>query len=167
MALWVIKGGPSAERDDRMVDRSLIGIGWSEVGDLAAYPDREALKSAYRGRHPGASAGHVNAQVGQMWAFIHGIEIGDTVALPLRGRREIAIGEVTGAYRWTDAHGSDLRHVRDVRWIITDAPRSAFESDLLFSMGSGKTLYPVTRNDAERRVRATVGAAGDWTPGLH
>lgn len=154
MALWVVKGGQFGERDDRFVAHSLIGIGWGALGDLSAYPDRETLKAAYRALHPDAPAGHVNAQVGQMWSFAHRMKIGDPVVLPFRGRREIAVGAIRGDYRWTDEYGADLRHVRDVEWIVDDMPRDAFDADMRFSFGSGQTISSAWRNNAERRLRA-------------
>jgi restriction system protein len=159
MTVWVIKGGPYGERDDRFLDHSIIGIPWPELGDLGAYPDRETLKAAYAAKHPGRSEGHVNAQVGQMWRFVHRMKIGDPVVLPFRGRREIAVGFVSGPYRWTraDAYGPDLRHVRDVTWTIPDVPRDAFDPDLLYSFGSSQSVSSATRNQAERRLRQMFG----------
>jgi len=158
MAVWVIKGGPQGERDERFLAHSVIGIPWPELGDLSGFPDREILKAAYAARYPGRSQSHVNAQVGQIWGFLHRMRIGDPVVLPLRGQREIAVGEISGDYRWTDAdaYGPDLRHVRDVRWILDDLPRDVFDQDLLFSFGSSQSVSSATRNQAERRVRALL-----------
>ena len=156
MTLWVVKGGPTGERDDRFLSHSIIGIGWAEVGDLSAYPDRETLKAGYRLAHLDRSDGHVNTQVGQLWRFGHRMRVGDAVVVPLRWIREIAVGEIVGDYRWTDSYGPDMPHVRDVRWIVPGAPRDAFDSDLLFSFGGSMSVCSVTRNDAERRVRAMV-----------
>jgi restriction system protein len=71
-------------------------------------------------------------------------------------RREIAIGEVRGSYRWMPDGDPDMQHVRDVTWQITDLPRVAFDRDLLYSFGGSVTVSSVSRNDAERRVRAMV-----------
>lgn len=157
MAVWVIKGGPVGERDARFVAHSVIGIPWPEVGDLSAFPDRDALKATYRALHPNRSDGHVNTQAGQLWRFARAMQEGDLVVVPLRFIREIAVGEITGGYRWTTAYGADMPHVRDVEWFMTDAPRDAFPSDLLFSFGGSMSVCSVTRNNAEFRVRALIG----------
>ncbi|HEY7738213.1 MAG TPA: hypothetical protein VIC63_04200 [Candidatus Limnocylindria bacterium] len=156
MTAWVIKGGPRGERDDRFIAHAIIGIPWPEVGDLSAYPDRETLKAAYWARHMNAREGHVNAQVGQMWRFARRMRIGDPVVLPFIGRREIALGEITGDYRWTDAYGADMPHVRDVVWLVPDLPRDVFDQDLLFSFGSSQSVSSATRNNAERRIRSLM-----------
>ena len=157
MAVWVIKGGPHGERDERFLAHSLIGIPWPEMGDLSRFPDRDTLKATYRALHRNRSDGHVNTQAGQLWRFAHWMQVGDLVVVPLRFIREIAVGEITGGYRWTTAYGSDMPHVRDVEWFMTDAPRDAFPSDLLFSFGGSMSVCSVTRNNAEFRVRALIG----------
>ncbi len=156
MAVWVIKGGPLGERDARFLDHSIIGIPWPEVGDLSAFPDRDALKATYRALHPNRSDGHVNTQAGQLWRFARQMQVGDLVVVPLRFIREIAVGEITGEYRWT----TDLRpgHApRPGRRVVHDrcAPRR-LPLDLLFSFGGSMSVCSVTRNNAEFRVRALM-----------
>ena len=156
MTLWVVKGGRGGLREERFLDRSVIGIGWGELGDLSGYPDRDALKAAYRAIFASSSDGHVNTQVAQMWAFARRMNPGDVVVVPFLGRGEIAIGEIRGPYRWLAYGDPDMPHVRDVTWHVTDLPREAFDQDLLYSFGGSVSVCSVSRNDAERRVRAMV-----------
>ena len=86
VTLWVVKGGRGGIREERFRARSVIGIGWGEVGDLSQYPDRDALRAAYRGAHPERSEGHVNTQAAQLWAFGHRMQIGDPVVVPFLGQ---------------------------------------------------------------------------------
>ena len=157
MTLWVVKGGRGGLREERFVSRSVVGIGWGEVGDLSRYPDRDALRAAYRGAHPERSDAHVTTQAAQLWAFGHRMEVGDTVVVPFMGQRVIAIGEIAGPYRWVADGDADMPHIREVTWHVTDLPRAAFDPDLLYSFGGSVTVCSVTRNDAESRVRAMVG----------
>jgi restriction system protein len=153
MTLWVVKGGRGGLREERFLTRSVIGIGWGEVGDLSRYPERDALRAAYRGAHPDRSEGHVNTQAAQLWAFGHRMRIGDPVIVPFLGQPEIAIGEITGPYRWISDDDADMPHVREVTWHVIDLPRFAFDVDLLHSFGGSVTVCSVTRNQAELRVR--------------
>ena len=34
MTLWCVKGGSAGEREKRMLDNSVLGIGWEDIGDL-------------------------------------------------------------------------------------------------------------------------------------
>jgi restriction system protein len=159
VTLWVVKGGRGGIREERFLSRSVIGIGWGELGDLSRYPDRDALRAAYRGSFPGRSESHVTTQVAQLWAFAARMEIGDIVVVPFLGRQEIAVGEIGGPYRWLRDGDPDMPHVRDVDWEVVDLPRIAFDPDLRYSFGGSVTICSVRRNDAERRVRALMSGA--------
>ena len=156
VTLWVVKGGRGGIREERFLLRGVIGIGWAEVGDLRQYPDRDALKAAYRAAHPDRSDGHVTTQAAQLWAFGRRMEIGDPVVVPFLGQPVIAIGEVTGAYRWEADGDPDMPHLRDVTWHATDLPRIAFDPDLLYSFGGSVTICSVTRNRSESRIRTII-----------
>jgi restriction system protein len=156
LTLWVVQGGRGGIREERFLARSVIGIGWAEVGDLSSYPNRDALRAAYRGAHPDRPAGHVSTQAAQLWAFGVRMQIGDVVVVPFLRHPEIAIGEITGPYRWVPDGDPDMPHVRVVTWHVTDLPRVAFDRDLRYSFGGSVSVCSVTRNDAERRVRAMI-----------
>jgi restriction system protein len=156
VTLWVVKGGRGGIREGRFRTRSVIGIGWGEVGDLSQYPDRDALRAAYRGSHPERPDGHVNTQAAQLWAFGHRMQIGDAVVVPFLGQPMIAIGEITGPYRWVPDGDPDMPHLREVTWHANDVPRVAFDPDLRYSFGGSVTVCSVARNHAERRVRAMI-----------
>ena len=156
MTLWVVKGGRGGFREPWFVARSVIGIGWGEVGDLSRYPDRGALKAAYRGAHPERSESHVNTQTAQLWAFGARMQVGDPVVVPFLGQPEIAIGEIRGPYRWLGDAEPDMPHVRDVTWHVIDMPRIAFDPDLRYSFGGSVTVCSVSRNNAELRIRRMI-----------
>ena len=44
MALWVLKGGRRGEREQRILDHSVVGIGWEELGDLSNIQTRKELE---------------------------------------------------------------------------------------------------------------------------
>lgn len=164
MTLWVVKGGRMGEREDRFLERSLIGIGWEDVPDLDQFSTRDALKDVYRGAYPGESEVKVGLQTGQLWAFSHAMKDGDLVVVPLKTRGQIAIGRVSGPYRHATDLGADMLHVRPVKWIRTDFPRPDFDKDLLFSFGSFLGVSTVSRNNAEARVEAIVSGKAAPTP---
>lgn len=164
MTLWVVKGGRAGEREERFLARAVIGIGWDEMKDLSVFPDRESLKAAYRTTYPGSGEGNVNVQAGQLWAFAQGMQPGDHVVVPLKTRGQIAIGRITGPYRWSSDAEPDMRHQRDVEWIVQDIPRTSFDKDLLYSFGSSQTISTASRNNAEQRVLAMVKGGSPAPP---
>jgi restriction system protein len=164
MTLWVVKGGRAGEREDRFLDRAVIGCGWQEMQDLSAFRDRESLKAKYRATYPGSSEGNINAQAGQLWAFAQSMKPGDHVVVPLKTRGQIAVGRITGPYKWAPESEPDMRHLRSVEWLLRDLPRTTFDKDLLFSFGASQTISTASRNNAEERVLAMLKTGGTVPP---
>lgn len=162
MALWVHKGGRQGEREQRMLDRSVLGVGWHELDqDLGKLKAREELDQALRRAYPDASKSTVSNYLGQLFAFAQTAEKGDLVVVPLKTRSTIAIGELSGPYQFSRDLGEDMRHLRPVKWLKTDLPRTTFGQDLLYSFGAFMTFCQVKRNDAEARVRAILKTGAD------
>jgi len=87
--------------------------------------------------------------------------VGDVAVLPLKTRAgQIALGRVTGTYRYADVRGQE-RHTRAVDWTHPDLPRSTFDQDLLYSFGAFMTVCRIQRHDAERRVQAVLSTGRD------
>lgn len=142
-----------------MLSNSVIGMGWEDLGDLSQFPSRDAMKAQYRTVYPTDGDGRVSVAVGQLWAFSHVIAAGDTVVVPLKTTSQIAVGVVSGPYRFSQDYGLDMRQMLPVSWIRTDVPRTDFDQDLLYSFGAFMTVCTVRRDNAERRVLAVVNRA--------
>jgi restriction system protein len=108
----------------------------------------EALRRAYPDDGPKRL---LNWQA-QLWAFVHSISEGDLAVLPLKASPAVAIGRVTGNYRYRDDLPSDARHTRPVKWQTSDLPRTAIGQDLLYSLGAFLTVCEIKRHDAVRRL---------------
>ncbi|MBF6606701.1 MAG: restriction endonuclease [Chloroflexi bacterium] len=160
MTLWVVRGGSHGQYEDRFVEQSIVGLGWGEMPDLLTFETREAMRSAFQLAEPDASAGRVGVIVGQLWAFAHSMEPGDLVVSPLKTRNQVAVGHVDGPYSYAVGSGpDDLHHIRQVRWLRTDLPRTAFDPDLLSAFSALMGLFTVQRDDAEARVIAVANGA--------
>ena len=156
MALWCIKGGRTGEREQRMIEHSVIAIGWETLGDLSTCSDKDELMIKYQEAFPDAARRRTAHHVGQLYSFVNRIKIDDLVVVPLKTQSAIAIGEIKSDYLFSEEYGQDMLHIRKVAWIRTDLPRTAFDQDLLYSFGAFMTVCQIIRNDAERRVRALL-----------
>ena len=63
----------------------------------------------------------------QLLAFAVTMQTGDVVILPRKLTSQIAMGRVTGPYRFSHVNSED-RHTRRVEWLQTDIPRTTFEA---------------------------------------
>jgi restriction system protein len=103
---------------------------------------------------PGESTRKVGNWSGQIGAFALAMKVGDWVAVPSKMASTIAIGEIVSPCTYDAAAEPLFRHFRQIKWLNTEVPRSAFDQDILYSLGSVLTICEIKRNDAERRVRA-------------
>ncbi len=156
MALWVVRAGRHGEREDIALRDSCVLVGFHELGDLSGINEREQLRPILEEALPDRSSGAIANYVGQLWTFKARIQVDDLVALPLHGTAAIAFGRVTGPYQYEATAPPDARHRRPVEWVRDDVPRTAFDQDLLFSLGGASTVFQVRRNDAETRIRAML-----------
>ena len=156
MAIWLVRAGGQGERQDFALENSCVVIGWDEMPDLTRYPDREAMKLAATEIYSNEKPKTVINWVGQLWAFAKRIEKGDLAVLPLKHQNAIAIGEVTGDYKFQPNNPPGAMHLRPVKWIVPDLPRDTFDQDLLYSFGAFMTVCQIKRNNAEARIRAIL-----------
>ncbi len=156
MAVWLVRAGRYGEREDLALERGVVVIGWEELPDLSHINSREALQALMEQAYPHAKRNTIANWLGQVWTFIHRIQEGDLVVLPLKRRSAIAIGQITGPYQYRPDFPEDARHTRPVNWLQTDIPRSAFDQDILYSLGAFMTVCRIRRNNAEERIKAIL-----------
>ena len=155
MALWMVRAGQYGEDEQACIAGNFVTVGWSAMPDFGYCKTREDLRALYEKTYPEAKKNTVANEVGQLWAFLERIQIGDWVALPLKNTPAIAVGEIVGKYQFISGVERN-KFRRGVKWLRTDIPRTAFEQDLLYSLGAFMTVCQIQRNEAENRIKAIV-----------
>jgi restriction system protein len=152
MALWIVRAGKHGEYEYINFTQSIVSIDWSRLNDLSAISDKQELvnliKYAY---HEERERTRINWAT-QVWTFLNKISIGDIIALPLKKRAIIALGEISGGYRFSESNPSGARHIRPVKY-WAEFSKGEFAQDILNSFQSQSTVCNVNRNNAEERVR--------------
>jgi len=164
MAVWMVRAGRRGDQEQEALEGDLVTIHWNELPDLSTIQDRETLAALYRKTYPNESPAQVASGVGQVWAFCNRIEPGHLVVLPLHAQAAVAIGKVTGPYRYRNDLSDDIRHTRPVQWLRKDIPRTGFQQDLLSRISLPPTVYRISRNNAEGRIEAILN--GQQDPGM-
>lgn len=164
MRAWVVRAGENGERERAALEEGLLAVGWDRLamGDLADAVTRDDIKAAVAAAYPDEGPYTIGNWTGQLHRFVHEIQTGDLVVLPLKSLR-VAVGRVTGAYEYRAGAPEGMRHVRRVEWLVTDIDRQDIQSDLLDSMGSLLTVFEISRFGAAERVAAL--AEGKPDPG--
>jgi restriction system protein len=137
--LWVVHISNHEPSALRAQDEGFICIGWTKIGDLSPYDTREKLKIAYKKSYPSDSDASIRACYGQVYRFAHEMAVGDPLIYPIKGSRDILIGEVAGPYRWAiddpELRNNDYCNFRKATW-HRRVPRIAFSQDALHSFSS-------------------------------
>lgn len=151
----MVRAGRTGEHERRFFDDSKVYLTWDGLRtDLSGVRTQEEVRQVLDATYPNESNGRLVNWTGQVWNFVVPMKIGDWVALPRKTTRAIAFAEITGGYTFDASAPSPYNHSRKVRWLTQDVPRSAFDQDILFSLGAFMTVCQISRNDAEKRVRA-------------
>lgn len=165
MPLYLVRAGSNGEFEDRFLEDGRVYLRWGGAfpdKDISKLADYEQIKAAMIAQNRDEQVRKLINGAGQINAFVHSMQVGDWVVLPLKRKAAIAVGEVTSKYTFEGKAPEDFRHYRTVRWLNKAVPRSIFDQDLLFSFGAFMTVCRITRNDAENRVKRL--AQNDWRP---
>ena len=156
MALWLLRSGKHGEQEDSCLENNFVTIGWNRVGNLTKVKSREDIKNKLKEKDQDVKEKSIQNNAGQIFSFINKIQKGDMVALPLKKQSFIAIGEIMGGYEFINNYGPDIRHIRRVKWIKKDIPRTSFDQDMLYSLGAFRTVCQIKRNNIEKRLQALI-----------
>ena len=157
---WLIRAGRSGELDNFAIESSLAGVGFGDIPDLTSVSTRDEMRETVRRSHADASDAQVSNVTGQLWAVRSRVRPGDIVVLPLKKTSQIALGVVTGGYRYRD-DPAGWRHAVAVDWKRTDVPRTAVRQDLLYSLGALMTVCEIKRNDGAWRLERILETGSD------
>lgn len=160
--VFLVRGGSDGEHELYALDHGIALLGFREYPSLESARDYDAVFNLVQATTPERKPRANGNFAGQLWTFALSMQVGDLVVLPRKLTSQVAIGRVTGPYRYQLIAG-EYRHTRAVEWLRPDVARSVFGQDLLNSFGALMTICRVSRNDAETRVAAVL--AGKPDPG--
>ena len=155
MTLWLVRAGRYGEREQTALEKNLAIVGWEDMPDLSKFTTRHALSDLLYDKYPNEKKNALKNWESQLWSFSKSIQTGDLVAMPLKHRRVVMFGVVTGKYHYEPSSPAGFKHTLPVHW-QHEIPRNRIDSDLLFSLGCASTVCKITRNDAENRIKALL-----------
>jgi restriction system protein len=158
--VYLTRAGRDGEDEEYALENGLAIIGFTEFGSLEKLPDYNSVVSFVKQTKPELKPRQIGNAAGQLWAFAISMKVGDTVVLPRKLTSQVALGAVTGPYKYAKVAGA-YRHTRTVKWVRPDVPRIAFGQDLLSSFGAFMTVCRISRNDAERRITDVLAGKAD------
>lgn len=153
--IWGIHAGSEAEADSLFINKKVVAIGWSKVGDLSKYRDRDEYKKKLQEEYKTMSVGAQRNTAGIFYRFVFEMQIGDLVIYPSKRNKQIYIGEILSEYKYQpESHEEWVNH-RDILW-KGNYPRTHFSQQALYEIGSSLSLFQV-RNYADEFLAALEG----------
>lgn len=144
--VWVVRAGKGGRHTADFESLGLVAIGFEEAGNPTGLT-REQLFDQTR-EAAGSRAGNIAGQVDR---FARVIRVGDLVAVPDGGTRELLCGRITGDYEYRDtAPVAHFHHVRSVQWLAR-RHRDDLPDRMLFTLGSLLTVFKPKEQAALQR----------------
>ena len=144
-------------------DRSVISIGWSQLGDITGMT-REELAASVAAAYPNKPPQTIGLYGNMLWAFYHELRPGDRI-VARRGRMTlVGVGTISGPPRYAPDENPHVDHAGfiDVDW--QDQPRDKTFPTIVFPM---QTLTEFAKEEQFRSVveesGAVVTTSGDET----
>jgi restriction system protein len=156
VTFWGIHGGKTGDADRLFLKKKNVALGWSAMGDLNTLSaDREAFKLKVAQVYPDKKPGAVPNNAGQLFRFVHEMQVGDFVVYPSKSDRQIHVGKITGQYTYSTKLETGYPHLRSVDW-LSSFPRTRFSQGALYEIGSAMSFFQI-KNYAEEFKAAISG----------
>ena len=94
--------GIHSQDDSLFLDKSIIGIGWTKMGDLSKIGStRENFKEKVQEVYPDIKKGAIPNWAGIMYRFVVEMKKGDYIVFPSKADRKINLGIIESDYMYT------------------------------------------------------------------
>lgn len=147
--IWLCRAGKNGEFENKFIEDERIYITWKDLPiPLDSFKEQSQLKKYLTDMDPSFKENTAKTWASQFFAFAKSMEKGDIVALPSKIYPVIHFGEITGNYCYMPGKGENApMHYRTVNWKWKSVPRSAFDQDVLYSLGAFMTICRIKHSE--------------------
>lgn len=158
---WMVRAGERGFRFEDFKEKSVVCIGWKEVGNLAGLASRETMKKKLAAVFPDWTPYELGGSAGQLYRFAHEIKDGETVITYDTASRVYLVGQVKGGYEYTPGLVDGQPNIRRVAW-VGEISRDALSVPSRNSLGSTLTVFSVP-TEVVKEMIASLGEGGKKT----
>jgi restriction system protein len=158
---WMVRAGERGFRFEDFKEKSVVCIGWKEVGDLSGLTSRESMKKKLATVFPDWTPYELGGSAGQLYRFAQEIKDGETVITYDTASRVYLVGQVQGTYEYTPGLVDDQPNIRRVAW-VGEISRDALSVPSRNSLGSTLTVFSVP-TEVVKEMIASMGEGGKKT----
>lgn len=111
---WIYAPGEKAYKWDEYYSKSLMGIGWGEIGDAKKVSSQTEIQRIMQRKYKDASSFKNDCLA--VWQFVNEIKDGDIVFVKNGQTQIIGRGVVKSDYYYDSSVGDAYNHLRQVNW---------------------------------------------------
>lgn len=163
--IWMVRAGEGGYLFEEFKARSLVAVGWNEMGDMSSLKTREQFVGAVSKHYPDLRKMQIAISAGQAFRFVREIRQGDRVMTYDPARREYLVGEIIGDYVYDRAAEAIGPQSRKVRW-EGEVKRDALSVATRNSLGAIASLFQLPAEAAEEIERLIAGHPPKTVPTL-
>jgi restriction system protein len=152
--MWMVRAGRGAEFIDDFIEKSIVAIGWIELGNIEPSVSRDKLAALSKVAWPAMNKSQIAISVGQMYRFLNEFQIGDNVVTYDPGRRVYHVGEIMSDYKYAPAVLEELPRLRQVKW-LGEVLRDSIGPTTKNTLGALSTLFLLS-DDAANEMTARL-----------
>lgn len=138
---WMVRAGQNGRFIDDFRDRSMIGIGWFEIGDLTGVRTKDEILAKVRKAYPSYTDQAAMMAASQLHRFTNEFKVGDRVVSYDPRQRRYLCGEIAGDYQYVaNVSEEEFLNQRRVRW-LSEKPRDELSQSARNSLGAISTIF--------------------------
>ncbi|MFR2890292.1 MAG: AAA family ATPase [Clostridium butyricum] len=111
---WIYSPGDGAFKWEDFYKKGVMGIGWSSIGDLRQYENKNDIKAAMK-ENIDPNSSNKNA-THATWQFVHDMKRGDVVFVKKGMRQLVGRGVVESDYYYNENFDPDFPNLRKMNW---------------------------------------------------
>lgn len=151
--VWMVRAGEHAYRIEDFKEKSVVAIGWGELGPLNKLKGREGIAQRMRSEWPDWHKMKIALCAGQLYRFAFELRQGDRILTYDPSRRVYLVGKVAGDYEYQEGLVEDLANVRRVKW-EGEVSRDWLTVPTKNVLGAISTIFTLTEDAAADIERA-------------
>jgi restriction system protein len=141
--VWGIHAGAAGDAHTLFIKKGYVALGWSQLGDLSKLPPtRDAYKAEVAQHYPEFKPGAIPNAAGQMFRFVHEVQVGDLVVYRSKVSKQVHIGQIEGGFEYRPDLEPSYPHVRRTKWIKSIDPLDATQG-ARYEIGSAMSFFQV------------------------
>lgn len=158
---WMVRAGRNARFIEDFRNRSMIGIGWFAIGDLANLTTKAEILEKVRIAYPAYSDQAAMMAASQLSRFKSEFKIGDRVVSYDPRLRRYLCGEIASGYKFVaDVAEEEFLNQRSVVW-LHEKPRDEISQSARNSLGSISTIFLIQDDVASELWSSTLSKNGE------